>query len=180
MTTKLKLRSAVRFLASIFAGTGTAVRKDGLATYVDLDYSSLSEATSLSSPATTYLALQDETTDSVLKISYTSLLALVKSVSEPVSVITGSGSVGATDAALIVNRSAPSTTAISLPSVASRNGLPLNVADWSTSVTAHTITLTPNGAETIMRAATLDIFSNSASLGSVTLYPSTTLNGWYI
>jgi hypothetical protein len=38
---KIKLRSSVRFLASIFAGTGTAVRKDGLATYVDVDFSGL-------------------------------------------------------------------------------------------------------------------------------------------
>lgn len=38
---KLKLRSSVRFLASIFSGVGTAVRKDGLATYVDVDFSGL-------------------------------------------------------------------------------------------------------------------------------------------
>lgn len=35
----LKMRTSPRFLSSIFPGTGTAVRKDGLATYVDLDLS---------------------------------------------------------------------------------------------------------------------------------------------
>lgn len=98
---------------------------------------------------------------------------------EPI-IITVDGSIAAKTAAVSVQKTSPTTTALALPSVANQNGVPLTVFDWSTSVTGHTITLTPSGTETIMRAATWDIYSNSAQLGSLTLYPSTTLNGWYI
>lgn len=37
----LKLRTTPRFLASIYSGTNTTVRKDGLATYIDVDFSDL-------------------------------------------------------------------------------------------------------------------------------------------
>lgn len=108
-------------------------------------------------------------------------MALTNSVpKEPVVVTGASAAVVAGTAAVAVQRAAPSTTALSLPSVANQDGVPLRVVDWSTSVTDHTITLTPDGSEKIMLAATWPIFSNSASLGSLTLYPSTVLNGWYI
>lgn len=112
---------------------------------------------------------------SALGTAYLSML-----LREPRLVTTGSDSVGATDMALAVSRAAPSTTAISLPAVASRNKVPARIIDWSTAVTDHTITLTPNGAETIMGQATWPLFSNSASLASITLYPSTVLSGWYV
>lgn len=96
------------------------------------------------------------------------------------TVVTVDGAISAGTAAVAIEKTAPSATALSLPSVTSQNGVPLTIIDWSSSVTAHTITLTPNGSETIMRAATFAVYSNSASLGSVTLYPSTTLNGWYV
>jgi hypothetical protein len=97
-----------------------------------------------------------------------------------VQVTTSSAVVAAGTPAVAIVRSAPSTTAITLPSVASQSGLPLSIFDWSTSVTSHTITLTPNGSETIMRAATWPMFSNSSNLASLTLRPSTALSGWYI
>lgn len=99
---------------------------------------------------------------------------------EPVLVTTGSATVGAGDAAIAINRVAPSATGLTLPKVSDRLGLPLHIIDWSTSVTDHTITLTPNGTEKIMRAATWPLYSNAGSLVSVTLYPSVVLNGWYI
>lgn len=107
--------------------------------------------------------------------------ALTNSVpKEPTVVTTSSAVVVAGTAAVAVQRAAPSATGLTLPPVATQDGLPLSIIDWSTSVVDHTITLTPNGSETIMRAATWPIYSNAASLGSLTLYPSTTLNGWYI
>lgn len=107
--------------------------------------------------------------------------ALTNSIpKEPVLVTIASSPVAAGTAAVAIQRVAPATTALSLPSVTAQDGVPLSIIDWSTSVTDHTITLTPDGAETIMRAATLSIYSNAASLASLTLYPSTVLNGWYI
>jgi hypothetical protein len=99
---------------------------------------------------------------------------------EPTAVTGASATIAAATQAVAITRAAPSATALTLPSVASRGGVPLKIIDWSTSVTDHTITLTPNGSETIMKAATWPLYSNAASLASVTLYPSTTLNGWYI
>lgn len=101
--------------------------------------------------------------------------------SEPVVVVTtSSASIAAKTIAVAVQRTAPSTTALALPTVASQNGIPMHIFDWSTSVTDHAITITPSGSEKIMLASTWPIYSNASSLAGVTLYPSTTLGGWYI
>lgn len=97
-----------------------------------------------------------------------------------VQVTTASQAIAAGTPAVAVNRASPVTTALSLPTVASQSGLALSIFDWSTGVSGHTITITPNGAETIMRAATWPLFSNAVSLAGVTLRPSTVLNGWFI
>lgn len=105
---------------------------------------------------------------------------LTNSVPEEPTAVTGSSAtVAAGTSAIAIQRAAPATTGLTLPTVASQDGVPLHIVDWSTSVTEHTITLTPNGAETIMRQATFQIVSNTAQLASITLYPSTLLNGWY-
>lgn len=107
--------------------------------------------------------------------------ALTNSIpKEPTVVTTASAVIPAGTGAVAVQRAGPATTGLTLPSVTAQDGVPLSIVDWSTAVTDHTITLTPDGAETIMKAATWPIYSNAASLGSLTLYPSTVLNGWYI
>lgn len=97
---------------------------------------------------------------------------------------TGSGSsivVAAGTAAIAIQRVAPTATGIQLPSVTAQDGIPLHIIDWSTGIAAdHVITITPDGAETIMQDPTWPVYSTATQLGSVTLYPSTTLNGWYI
>lgn len=85
-----------------------------------------------------------------------------------------------TETNVAIVRVAPASTAINLPTVVGRAGAPVRIIDWSSSVTAHTITLTPVGAETIMKNATMQLFSNAASLASIALWPSASLNGWYI
>lgn len=97
-----------------------------------------------------------------------------------IQITTASGLIIAGTPAVAIVRAAPVTTSLTLPSVASQLGQPIHVFDWSSAVTGHTITVTPNGSETIMLAANWPIFSNSVSLGSATFYPSTALGGWYI
>lgn len=109
--------------------------------------------------------------------TYNDLLASL--LSQP-RVVTADFVVGSTDTTIAIERSAPTATAGTLPTVASRNGRPVSVVDWSTSISSHIITLTPNGAETIMRESTWTLASNGTDRASVTLWPSTTLNGWYI
>lgn len=79
-----------------------------------------------------------------------------------------------------VQRNAPAATTLLLPSVASRNSVALPIADWSTNVVQHVITLTPQGAETVMRAASWQLYSTPDQLAGATLYPSIDLNGWVI
>jgi len=99
---------------------------------------------------------------------------------EPEIITGATGTVTAGVSSAAVQRAAPSATNIQLPSVADQDGQPLHIFDWSTSVTDHEITLTPSGTETIMLAASWAVYSNAAQLGSITLYPSTNLQGWYI
>lgn len=83
--------------------------------------------------------------------------------------------------AIAINRPSPSATTINLPSVASQNLIGIHIVDWSDPIPAdHIITLVPNGTETIMRLSNWQLYSNSTSRSVVTLYPSPTLNGWYL
>ncbi len=73
----------------------------------------------------------------------------------------------------VLNKFIASATSITLGTVAGRNGLPLVIADVANN--AGDITITPNGAETIMGFSSYIMGSG----GSMTLYPSTALGGWY-
>lgn len=99
-------------------------------------------------------------------------------LSEP-RVVTADFVVGAGDATIAIQKVAPAATAGTLPSVVGRNGKPISIIDWSSGIVDHTITLTPDGAETIMQQPTWTLVSNAANLASITLWPSETLNGWY-
>ncbi len=95
------------------------------------------------------------------------------------SVAGASGIVGVTTSILAVQRVAPVTTSLTLPTLVSHGTKPLHVVDWSTGVTGHTINLIPSGG-TIMQQASWQLRSTSVQLSSVTLYPSLDLNGWII
>lgn len=101
---------------------------------------------------------------------------------EPTQVTGASATISATAGSIAIVRVTPTTTALTLPTTASRNGQPLPIFDWSTISGDHTITITPNAADTggVMKNATLVMVSTSAQLASVTLLPSTTLLGWII
>lgn len=100
------------------------------------------------------------------------------------TVTTASSYTVTTQVALLVNRTSPAgNTAITLPAVATRSGRPLRITDWSTGIGAsgHSIVITPNGTETIMRRSTWTLLSSADDyLAHVTLWPSTSLGGWYI
>jgi hypothetical protein len=95
-------------------------------------------------------------------------------------VTTGAGAVNSATSLLAVERVNPAATALTLPSVSVRGGEALQVVDWSSAVANHAITLTPNGAETIMRLSSFELLSTPDQLAGVTLYPSVDLNGWVI
>lgn len=174
----IKGKMNVRFPANVDGDAFITVEKANGTYTFDADYTIL-DPTPFSSAANTIVAVWDAVSQSWKQ---TTVLALQTSaaVGEPVVVTASSAAIAAGTGAVAVNRSAPSATALSLPTVAAQAGLPLRIFDWSTSVTDHTITLTPSGSEKIMRQSTWPIYSNAASLGGVMLIPSNTLGGWYI
>jgi hypothetical protein len=153
----------------------TVLRENGIYTF-GVDYTLLDPAP-LSDPDTALIAVFDGSTQSWKR---TTLAALISVPEEPIIVTASSAVIDAGTNAVAVNRSAPSATGLTLPSVFGQDGQPIRIFDWSTSITDHTITLTPFGAQTIMRAATWPLYSTAVSRAGVTLYPSTDLNGWYI
>lgn len=90
-----------------------------------------------------------------------------------IQTITGSsGTVNTATDVLLIKRAGPSTTAVTLPDASLRNGRELIIKDYSTSVTAHTITNTPHQAsQKVDLQSTWTLLSNSASLASVRLRP---------
>lgn len=96
------------------------------------------------------------------------------------AIVAGAGTIADETTLLAVERANPATTALALPSVLNRVNKTLRIADWSTAVVNHAITLTPNGAETIMRLPSFQMLSTVDQLAGITLYPSIDLNGWVI
>ena len=91
-----------------------------------------------------------------------------------------SANIGITTSLLAIQRVNPAATALNLPSVIGHGKNPLRIVDWSTAVTAHAITITPFGTETIMQLPNWVLNSSPAQLSGVDLFPSVDLNGWVI
>lgn len=81
---------------------------------------------------------------------------------------------------LAVERAAPASTLLTLPSLIDQGLQSIKIIDWSTGVTDHHIFVsTPDGA-TIMKQNTWELVSTVSQLSGVTLYPSSDLNAWVI
>lgn len=169
-------KGLVRFPALVETEAFLTIGKDGETYRFGADYSIL-DPSPYSDPDNAIIAVFDAGTQSWKR---TTLAALISIPEEPVIVTASSAVIDAGTNAVAVNRSAPSTTGLTLPSVFDQEGQPIRIFDWSTSIADHTITLTPLGGQTIMRAATWPLYSTAVSRAGVTLHPSTDLNGWYI
>lgn len=100
-----------------------------------------------------------------------------------VRVVTVAGGIviGAGDAVVVLNKVAPSVTPITLPAVATRNGLGLVVYDFAGN--AGDLTFTPAVGENIMGLGTMVVGSNGQGAGtaaSVRLLPNVGLSGWLV
>lgn len=80
---------------------------------------------------------------------------------------------------VVIQRSAPVATALTLPDVEDAINA-LGILDWSTSVATHTITLTPGAGQTIMQQANLQLVSVTGVLAHVVLVPVVEVSGWMI
>lgn len=161
---KLKLRSRVKFFAALFAGSGTAVRKDGLASYVDLDYLSLNEALTFR-PADSIVAIYHPSSGLWEKIS----LSTLQNAGQTTIVKTTSGDVNAAaaDGVIVLNKASGAATNVNLPLAANKIG-PVLVTDLKGDAGTNNITIVPTSPETIQGQATWTIAANN---GSVFLRP---------
>ena len=98
------------------------------------------------------------------------------------SVTLGTAVVTAGTSLVAVQRAAPATTTITLPTLAGQfaAGKKLQIVDFSTGVTNHAITLAVPDSATIMQQSTWELLSTADQLSGVTLQPSLDLNAWVI
>jgi hypothetical protein len=108
--------------------------------------------------------------------------ALLTTISSEVyqAVLVGAANVNGGTTLLAIRRSAPVTTSLVLPALASRVGGLLRVVDWSTSYVEHAITFTTPDGASIMRDTSFTMYSTVNQRASVALYPSSDLNGWIV
>ena len=98
------------------------------------------------------------------------------------SVAVGAANITAGTTLLAVQRAAPVTTALTLPTLAAQfaSGKELRIVDFSTAVANHAITLSVPDTATIMQSAAWQLLSTPDQLAGITLTPSPDLNAWVI
>lgn len=178
MASKLKLRVTARFLASIFDGIGTAVRKDGLATYVDLDYTQFGAPIGNVDPNSAVLLVYNLTTG-VFNIA--TLGSLISS-SKQITILTGVGALASpyaalpSDDVLIVKQTtgAPFTVTVDWASRVK----PLRIVDGKGDANVNNITITPNTGQTQLSKVNYSYVINGIG-GSIILTPLPDGSGGY-
>lgn len=157
---KLKLRSRVKFFAALFAGTGTAVRKDGLAAYVDLDYASLPEILNFDT-AVSIIAIYNKSTGLWNKITLSTLT--VGGQNTIVKTTSGDVNVAASDGVIVLNKASGATTNVNLPLAVNKIG-PVLVTDLKGDAGTNNIIIVPTSPETIQGQASWTIAGNNGSI----------------
>lgn len=162
MAIKLKLRGSAIFLASIFNGVGTTVRKDGLATYVDLDYTQFGAPIGSVDPTADEILIYNSTTGIYNLTTLTALIA----ASSGVRVITAAGdvNVGASDGLIVLNKTVGAATNVNLPLAGGKIGK-VKIVDFKGDAATNNITVNTTSPETFNGAsATWTIAGNGGSI----------------
>jgi hypothetical protein len=166
------------------SGPITVSKANGVWT-VSLNISGIaSQVPLLANFATDYVLFYDSIANAFFKMSISALVAAVtppagartqRSVTVSPIIVVGNDSI------LNVNINAGAPTC-ALPAAATRAGAPLTFVDVGLRAAAHNITLTPNGAETILNAQNPAAYTMSANGDAVTLVPFNdgTNTGWTI
>lgn len=151
---RLRLRASARFLASIFNGVGTKVRADGLARYIDLDYSDFAELT-LFDVSQKLFAVHDRSTGVWNQVAISSLIGSAQSVQ---IITSGDCIVQPNDGLIIINKTVGAQTAVTLPASAAKVGK-VKIVDFKGDASTNNITVTPYGSETFNGGATSWVLS---------------------
>lgn len=178
MATKLKLKVRTKLPAALRGGTGIAVTKDGLTYTLDLDYSLL-VPNPAPDGANSLVAIWNRSTGLWNVVTLSTILNGVSDVRQDTT--SASDVINAGTTLMTIHRTAPTATALGMPPIGDQGGAKLSVVDYSTAIAAdHVITLTPIAPTKIMGKTSWQIFSTATQPGSLTLFPSTDLNDWYI
>jgi hypothetical protein len=162
MTTKLKLRITPKFLAAFFNGLGTIARKDGLASYIDLDYTTFAELTSGIDSANSLVAIYNKATG----IWNVTTLGTIVSASQTSQIITGvpDVNVAATDGLIVMNRTIGAASNVNLPLASTKIGK-VKVSDFKADSGTNIITVNTTGADKFPGGGTTwQIAANGASV----------------
>lgn len=160
MATSLKLRTLPRFLASIFSGIGTSVRKDGLATYIDIDFSGLAYLNQYN-PAEFVLVAQSLADGSMSVVTISQLL---NSAYTEQDITTGDVTVQVSDGMVKINKTVGAPTSVILPLSSAKLG-PVTIVDWKGDAGTNNITVTCSGSDKFNgNTSTWMIAGNGASV----------------
>lgn len=165
MAIALKLRVVPKFLASIFSGVGTSIRKDGLATYVDLDYSKLVAIQTID-PASYNLAIQSIADGSFAAISIAEFLSSAYTEQDIASGSTVT--VQNSDGLIKINKTVGSPTTLTLPLSDVKIG-PVKIVDWKGDAGTNNITINCSGTDKLN--GNLSSWTIAADGGSIVLTP---------
>jgi hypothetical protein len=134
----LKLRVVPRFLASIFDGVGTKVRKDGLASYIDLDFLSLTPLTPVD-PATAILAVYDQTAGVYKSMTAASLISSASAVVQDITT-GGPANVQANAGVVLVRQAVGAPITLTMP-ISSAKTTPVLISDFKGDSGTNNITI---------------------------------------
>lgn len=157
---KLRLRSRVKFFASLFDGVVTKVRKDGLAAYVDLNTDSLLILGSYD-PSAQQLIAQSTVDKSFGLVTITQVLTASQTTQEKTGI--GNVNVATTDGLIIINKTVGAATTVTLPLSSSKVG-PVKIVDWKGDSATNNITVALSGSDKLNGGLTTWIIAaNGAS-----------------
>lgn len=143
MSTSLKLRIVPKFKAALFPGLGTAVRKDGLASYVDMDFSLLPTLGAYD-PSTQVLIAQSLVDGSFGRVTISQVIAASQTEQD---IIAGAVvNVAINDSMIKINKTSGSATQVILPLSSTKIG-PVTISDFKGDAGTNNITVTLSGAD---------------------------------
>lgn len=154
-----------RFLASLFAGTATNVRKDGLATYVDVDFSQIEPLAGFD-PSSQQLLARSTVDGSYGLVTITQVITASQTEQD---IATGDTvNVAATDGMIKVNKGTGSATTVNLPASNTKVG-PVKIVDFKGDADTNPITVNCIGDDVFNGGETS--WTISAAGGSIVATP---------
>lgn len=139
----LKLRVTPKFKAALFDGTGTKARKDGLASYVDLDFSALTHLGSYD--PSTQLLIAQSTIDGTF--GTVTIAQVISGAQTEQDIIAGAVvNVAVNDGMIKIAKTVGSATQVILPPASTKVG-PVTISDFKGDAGTNNITVTLSGSD---------------------------------